>query len=57
MMEMEKYFVYKKKLDINHIKLDQKFKKLFPRNHWIRDSKVLISYYWLKKYLHLYEIN
>ena len=56
-MEMEKYFVFKKKIDINHIKLDKKFKKLFPRNHWIRGSKVLISYYWLKKYLHLYEIN
>ncbi len=57
MIEMEKYFVFKKKLDINHIKLDKKFKKLFPRNYWLRDSKVLISYYWLKKYLHLYEIN
>jgi putative glycosyltransferase (TIGR04372 family) len=57
MIEMEKYFILKKQLDTTHMKLDQKFKKLFPRNHWIRDSKVLVSYYWLKKYLHLYDIN
>lgn len=56
-VEMEKYFILRKPLDIEHIKLDKKFKNLFPRNYWIRDSKVLVSYYWLKKYLHLYDIN
>jgi len=56
-IEMEKYFILKKQLDTTHIKLDKKFKNLFPRNYWIRDSKVLVSYYWLKKYLHLYDIN
>ena len=56
-IEMEKYFVLKKKLDITHIRLDKNFKNLFPKNHWIRDSKVLVSYYWLKKYFHLYDMN
>ena len=53
--ELEKYFIQKKPLNILHKKLDMKFKKLFPKNYWLKKSNILISFYWLKKYLNNYE--
>ena len=53
--ELEKYFIQKKPLNILHKKLDMKFKKLFPKNYWLKKSNILISFYWLKKHLNNYE--